>query len=199
MSARNAMLPVVDYVTRDAREAGRRGGLRAPAVPAVREAGQPGVVGGDFEGAQSRRNWRRPWRWRRSTTARSSSSAASWAANWSARCWATRRPMASLPCEILPSREFYDYEDKYLLDQRRRPSCPRTCRRNRPPSCGGWPWMLPRGGMRRHGARRFPAGSRHRQALHQRDQHHSRVHLASACIPRCGSTAASPFPRCWTG
>jgi len=26
-------------------------------------------------------------------------------------------PVASLPCEILPSREFYDYEDKYLLDQ----------------------------------------------------------------------------------
>ena len=25
--------------------------------------------------------------------------------------------MASLPCEILPSREFYDYDDKYLLDQ----------------------------------------------------------------------------------
>src|SRR5438552_9441369 len=24
---------------------------------------------------------------------------------------------ASLPCEILPSREFYDYEDKYILDQ----------------------------------------------------------------------------------
>jgi D-alanine-D-alanine ligase len=27
------------------------------------------------------------------------------------------KPIASLPCEILPSREFYDYEDKYLLDQ----------------------------------------------------------------------------------
>jgi D-alanine-D-alanine ligase len=26
-------------------------------------------------------------------------------------------PLASTPCEILPSREFYDYEDKYLLDQ----------------------------------------------------------------------------------
>jgi D-alanine-D-alanine ligase len=26
-------------------------------------------------------------------------------------------PQASLPCEILPSREFYDYEDKYLLDK----------------------------------------------------------------------------------
>jgi D-alanine-D-alanine ligase len=28
-------------------------------------------------------------------------------------------PIASLPCEILPSREFYDYEDKYLLDMAR--------------------------------------------------------------------------------
>ena len=26
-------------------------------------------------------------------------------------------PQASQPCEILPSREFYDYEDKYLLDK----------------------------------------------------------------------------------
>jgi D-alanine-D-alanine ligase len=26
-------------------------------------------------------------------------------------------PMAAVPCEILPSQEFYDYEDKYLLDQ----------------------------------------------------------------------------------
>lgn len=28
-------------------------------------------------------------------------------------------PEASLPCEVLPSREFYDYEDKYLLDAAR--------------------------------------------------------------------------------
>jgi len=27
------------------------------------------------------------------------------------------RQVASLPCEILPSREFYDYDDKYLLDR----------------------------------------------------------------------------------
>ena len=27
------------------------------------------------------------------------------------------KPEASLACEILPSRDFYDYEDKYLLDQ----------------------------------------------------------------------------------
>jgi D-alanine-D-alanine ligase len=29
------------------------------------------------------------------------------------------RPDAAVPCEILPSRDFYDYEDKYLLDQAR--------------------------------------------------------------------------------
>jgi D-alanine-D-alanine ligase len=28
-----------------------------------------------------------------------------------------QQPEASLPCEIFPSREFYDYEDKYILDQ----------------------------------------------------------------------------------
>jgi D-alanine-D-alanine ligase len=28
-------------------------------------------------------------------------------------------PIASLPCEILPSREFYDYEDKYILGKAR--------------------------------------------------------------------------------
>ena len=28
-------------------------------------------------------------------------------------------PIASVPCEILPSRDFYDYDDKYLLDQAR--------------------------------------------------------------------------------
>lgn len=26
-------------------------------------------------------------------------------------------PLTSVPCEIIPSKEFYDYEDKYLLDQ----------------------------------------------------------------------------------
>jgi D-alanine-D-alanine ligase len=26
-------------------------------------------------------------------------------------------PIASTPCEILPSREFYDYDDKYILDR----------------------------------------------------------------------------------
>ena len=29
------------------------------------------------------------------------------------------RPIAAVPCEVLPSREFYDYEDKYLLNKAR--------------------------------------------------------------------------------
>jgi D-alanine-D-alanine ligase len=29
------------------------------------------------------------------------------------------KPVAAVPCEILPSRDFYDYEDKYLLDTAR--------------------------------------------------------------------------------
>jgi D-alanine-D-alanine ligase len=28
-----------------------------------------------------------------------------------------QQPEASLPCEVMPSRDFYDYEDKYILDQ----------------------------------------------------------------------------------
>jgi D-alanine-D-alanine ligase len=29
------------------------------------------------------------------------------------------QPVAAIPCEILPSRDFYDYEDKYLLNEAR--------------------------------------------------------------------------------
>ena len=28
----------------------------------------------------------------------------------------SEEPIAAIPCEVIPSREFYDYEDKYLLD-----------------------------------------------------------------------------------
>ena len=28
----------------------------------------------------------------------------------------SEEPIAAVPCEVIPSREFYDYEDKYLLD-----------------------------------------------------------------------------------
>src|SRR5512135_2408696 len=28
----------------------------------------------------------------------------------------SEQPIAAIPCEVIPSRDFYDYEDKYLLD-----------------------------------------------------------------------------------
>ena len=28
----------------------------------------------------------------------------------------SEEPLAAVPCEVIPSRDFYDYEDKYLLD-----------------------------------------------------------------------------------
>ena len=62
------------------------------------------------------------------------------AANSNAPCSATTIPKASVPCEILPSREFYDYEDKYLLNQAQHRSSRRICRRSRPRKCGGWRW-----------------------------------------------------------
>ena len=47
-------------------------------------------------------------------------------------------PMASLPCEILPSREFYDYEDKYLLDQAKTKLPADLTPRRSDRDCGGW-------------------------------------------------------------
>ena len=86
-------------------------------------------------------------------------------------------PVASLPCEILPSREFYDYEDKYLLDaaEFKLPAelTPEPDRRGPPPGRR----VLPRRRVRRHGARRFLPGDGDRPHLHQRDQHHPRLHL----------------------
>ena len=86
-------------------------------------------------------------------------------------------PKASLPCEILPSKEFYDYEDKYLLDraQTKLPAELAPDQTAETPAPGRR--MLSRGGLRRHGARRFPAGVGYRQALPERDQYHPRLHL----------------------
>jgi len=85
-------------------------------------------------------------------------------------------PIAAAPCEILPSREFYDYDDKYILDQAGTviPAdlpADKTAEMQR---LGG---VLSRGGGRRDGACRFPSGSRNRTAVHQRDQYDSRLHV----------------------
>ena len=75
-------------------------------------------------------------------------------------------PEAAIPCEILPSRDFYDYEDKYLLDKAGTvlpaPLSPEQTAEMRRAGRG----VLSRGELRRHGPRGFSDGSGHRPALH---------------------------------
>ena len=86
-------------------------------------------------------------------------------------------PVASRPCEVLPSREFYDYEDKYLCDSAQfklpaelTPAETAEVRRlavecYRAVECEGMArvdFFLEKG------------TGRH---LHQRDQHHPRLHV----------------------
>ena len=89
----------------------------------------------------------------------------------------SEQPIAAVPCEVIPSRDFYDYEDKYLLDAAKlivpAPLTPeQTAEMQRH---GGR--RLPGRRVRRHGARRFSDGDRDGQALHQRDQYHPGLHF----------------------
>ena len=96
-------------------------------------------------------------------------------------------PVAAVPCEILPSRDFYDYEDKYLLNQAQTvvPAdlTPEQTREMQRLAVECYQAVR----VRRHGARRFSAGSRHRKILHQRDQYHSRIHLHQHVSENVGS------------
>ena len=102
-------------------------------------------------------------------------------------------PEASLPCEILPSREFYDYDDKYLLDQAKTklpadlPAVKSDELRRlavecfRAVDCEG----MGRVDFLLEGAT---------DKLYINEINTIPDSPPSACIPRCGSTAASPSP-----
>ena len=84
-------------------------------------------------------------------------------------------PVASLPCEILPSRDFYDYDDKYL------------------------PWnVTARWSAKAWGASIFCSKPPPENCISTRSIP-SQASRRSACFLRCGSTAAWAFPRCLTG
>ena len=87
-------------------------------------------------------------------------------------------PEASLPGEIVPDREFYDYDSKYAADSRTELVIPARIdatltRRGPGPRQGG----VSCGGRRRLRARRLLPRARERAATAQRDQHHPRLHL----------------------
>ena len=85
-------------------------------------------------------------------------------------------PEASVPGEVIPSREFYDYEAKYLDDgsQTVIPADLPAATSPRGPAAVDRGVQGDR--LRRHGARRLPAVARRRRDLRQRGEHHPRVH-----------------------
>jgi len=105
-----------------------------------------------------------------------------------------RRSGASVPCEILPSREFYDYEDKYELNLARTVVPPDLQKDARSTISQAGGRVLQSGWLRRHGAGGLSARGGDRQILHQRDQYDSRFSRRSACNRRCGRTAECPIP-----
>ena len=83
--------------------------------PGVREAGQPRIERGDLEGEARRRTARRHRAGGRIRPEdRRSKPRCRVRARSNARCSATTSRRPRCPGEIVPSREFYDYEAKYL-------------------------------------------------------------------------------------
>ena len=85
-------------------------------------------------------------------------------------------PETSVPGEIIPSREFYDYEAKYLDEGSQIGDSGRPAGRDRRGGAAAGDRGVPRDRRGRPGARGLPAGARHRRDLRQRDQHHARLH-----------------------
>ena len=85
-------------------------------------------------------------------------------------------PEASVPGEIVPSREFYDYEAKYI-DDGSVPLIPAPISEAQTAEVRA---LADRGVQghrrRRHGAGRFPPRPRQRRPLRERGQHDSRLH-----------------------
>ena len=145
--------------------------------PAVRQAGQSRLVGRHFEGARRRASWRPRFALAAQYDRKIIVERGIVGRELECAVLGNEAPMASLPCEILPSREFYDYDDKYLLDQAKTqlpadlpPAKTDELRRlavecYRAVECEGMARVD------------FLLESATGQALHQRDQYHPRLHL----------------------
>ena len=86
-------------------------------------------------------------------------------------------PIASIPGEIVPVKEFYDYSAKYLVEgsEAHHPRAHRQGAAERSAAAGHR--RLPGGGLLRPGARRLPDGSAQQEDVRERDQHHAGIHL----------------------
>ena len=95
-------------------------GREPPRIPGVRQAGEPRIERRHLEGQARRRAARRRSSSPPSSTARSSSKRPC-RRRARSRCavLGNDEPEASVPGEVIPSQEFYDYEAKYIDDDSR--------------------------------------------------------------------------------
>ena len=105
-----------------------------------------------------------------------------------------RRPEVSVPGEVDPSREFYDYEAKYLDDDSRTIIPADLPAHVDGRSEAARDRSVPRGRLRRHGARRLPHGRRRRASSTSTRSTPSPASRRSACTRRCGPRRACPIP-----
>ena len=86
-------------------------------------------------------------------------------------------PEASVPGEIIPVNEFYDYEAKYIKEgsELADPRPPQPPPEQTSPGAGGPGLQSHR--LRRHGPRGLRAGPEERKNLRAGNQHHPRIHF----------------------
>ena len=104
------------------------------------------------------------------------------------------KPIASVAGEVVPIKEFYDYNAKYL-DEGSELIIPTKVDQNqdeRNPAAGNR--SVPGRGLLGTGPRRLPHGSSQPEDVRQRDQHHCRASPRSACIRNCGQLRALLTP-----
>ena len=104
-------------------------------------------------------------------------------------------PEASVPGEIVPSREFYDYEAKYIDSGSRTEIPAQLDRRRSPTRCGARPSLafeaIDGAGLARVD---FLLSRIDGRALRQRDQHDARLHDDQHVLEAVGSASGVDYP-----
>ena len=171
-------------------------GDRAAGAAGVREAGQPRIERRHLEGQDRAELWCRRSSWRSQFDRKVVVEAAvPNAREIECAVLGNDEPKTSVPGEIIPSREFYDYEAKYLDEDSQDGDSGRPRRATqvaevqrlaieafRAIDCG------------RHGARRLPAGARQRRRSSSTRSTPSPASRPSACTRRCGRPSGVALP-----
>ena len=103
-------------------------------------------------------------------------------------------PVASVPGEIVPGKEFYDYNAKYLDEGSQLIIPAKLTKARNEESSGAGRRRLPGGRLLRPGARRFPDGSEDAKDFPERDQYHARIHRDQHVSQAVGARRAWRMP-----